>query len=90
MIANKLDSQYVLYQFRRTSESFYKAHMKDDAYDYELFEKTMQNATKNDELVTRSQHFFWGELESKTPKIQKLSKLAGETAHMIIVAKSNY
>jgi PAS domain S-box-containing protein len=90
MIANKLDSQYALYQFRRTAESFYKAHMKDDAYDYELFEKTLQNATKNDEAVTRSQLYFWAELESKSPKIQKLTKLAGETAKMIAVAKTNY
>ncbi|CAG9322241.1 unnamed protein product [Blepharisma stoltei] len=90
MIASKLDSQYMLYHFRKTSESFYKAHMKDDAYDYELFEKAFQNAQKNDESVTRSQFYFWAELESKAPKIQKLSKLAGETAKMIIVAKGNY
>lgn len=90
MIASKLDTQYALFHFRKTSESFYKAHMKDDAYDYELFEKAFQNAQKNDESVTRSQFYFWAELESKAPKIQKLSKLAGETAKMIIVAKGNY
>lgn len=90
LIANKLDSQYSLYHFRRTSESFYKANMKDDAYDYVLFEKCFANAQRNDEAVTRSQFYFWAELESKQPKIQKLSKLSGETARMISVAKSNY
>ncbi|CAG9333953.1 unnamed protein product [Blepharisma stoltei] len=88
--ANKLDSQYALYHFRRTSVSFYKAHIKDDAYDYELFEKAFQSAQKNDEAVTRSQFYFWAELESKAPKIQKLNKLAGETTKMIGVAKANY
>ena len=90
VIANKLDSQYALYQFRKTSESFYMSNMKDDAYDYELFEKAFQNAQKNDETVTRSQFYFWAELESKTPKIQKLNKLAGETSKMIGVTRGNY
>lgn len=90
MNANKVDSQYALYHFRRTSVSFYKAHIKDDAYDYELFEKAFQSAQKNDEAVTRSQFYFWAELESKAPKIQKLNKLAGETTKMIGVAKANY
>ena len=90
MIANKLDSQYALYHFRRTSESFYKAHMKDDAYDYELFQKARASAQKNDEAVTRSQFYFWAELESRSPKIHKLNKLAGETSTLISVTKSNY
>ena len=67
VIANKLDSQYALFHFRKTSESFYMSNMKDDAYDYEMFEKAFQNAQKNDETVTRSQFYFWAELESKTP-----------------------
>ncbi|OMJ95244.1 hypothetical protein SteCoe_1458 [Stentor coeruleus] len=90
VIANKLDSQYALFHFRKTSESFYMSNMKDDAYDYEMFEKAFQNAQKNDETVTRSQFYFWAELESKTPKIQKLNKLAGETSKMIGVTRGNY
>jgi PAS domain S-box-containing protein len=90
LLANKLDSQYALFHFRKTSESFYMSHMKDDAYDFELFEKAFQNAQKDDETVTRSQFYFWAELESKTPKIQKLNKLAGETSKMIGVTRNNY
>lgn len=90
LLANKLDSQYALYHFRKTSESFYKANMKDDAYDYVLFEKCNASAQKNDETVTRSQFFFWAELESKAPKIQKLTKLASEVSKMVNVTKSNY
>ena len=90
LISNKIDSQYALYHFRRTSESFYKAHMKDDAYEYELFEKARQTSQKNDEAVTRSQFYFWAELESRHPKIQKLNKLAGETSKLISTTKNNY
>jgi PAS domain S-box-containing protein len=89
LLANKIDTQYCFYHFRRTSESFYKANMKDDAYDYVRFEKCLGNAHRNDEAVTRSQFFFWTELESKK-KITFLRKLSGETAKLIPVAKSNY
>ena len=90
VMANKLDSQYAFYHFSRTAEGCYKHHMKDDAYDYVLFEKCLAAAQKNDESVTRSQFFFWSELESKSPKLPKLTTLSGETSNMIGVAKSNY
>jgi PAS domain S-box-containing protein len=89
-LASKLDTQYMLYEFRRTSETIYKTSMKDDAYDYVMFEKCFANAQRNDEAVTRSQFYFWAELESKQPKIDKLTKISSETARMIKVAKSNY
>lgn len=89
-LANKIDSQYSLYQFRRTSESFYMSSMTDDAYQYEMFEKAFQTAQKNDETVTRSQFFFWSELESKAPRIQKLNKISEETSKLIVVTKDNY
>lgn len=90
LLANKLDTQFMFYQFKRTSESFYKANMKDDAYDFVMFEKCFSEAQKKDEAVTRSQYYFWAELESKQPKIDKLVKLSGDTAKMISVAKANY
>jgi hypothetical protein len=33
-IANKLDSQYILFYFKRMSESFYKSKNVDDAYSF--------------------------------------------------------
>lgn len=89
-LANKLDSQYAFYHFRYSSQDLYKAHIKDDAYEYVLFEKCFQSAQKNDEKVTMSQYRFWSELESSIPRIQKLNLLAGETSYMIGVAKSTY
>lgn len=89
-LATKLDSQYAFYQFRYSSQSMYKAHIKDDAYEYVLFEKCFQSAQKNDEKVTMSQFRFWAELETGAPRIQKLNILAGETSHMIGVAKNTY
>lgn len=90
LIANKLDSQCLLFQFRRTAQGYFKSTMRDDAYDYVMFERSYGTAQKNDEAVMRAQFFFWLELESKAPKLQKLSKLAGETTTMITKAKANY
>jgi hypothetical protein len=64
--------------------------MKDDAYDYVMLEKCFVNAQRNDEAVTRSQFYFWAELESKQPKIDKLTKISGEIRRMIKVAMSTY
>jgi len=89
-IANKLDSQCLLFQFRRTAQGYCKSTMRDDAYDYVMFERSFGTAQKNDEAVMRAQFFFWLELESKAPKLQKLTKLAGETTAMITKAKANY
>lgn len=89
-IANKLDSQCLLFQFRRTAQGYCKSVMRDDAYDYVMFERSFGTAQKNDEAVMRAQFYFWLELESKSPKLQKLTKLAGETTAMITKAKANY
>lgn len=89
-IANKLDSQFALYSFRRTSEGAYKTNMKDDAYDYVVFEKVHSIAQKHDEMATRAQFYFWSELESSNPKIQKLTKYAQEITDLITVTKDDY
>ena len=89
-IANKFDSQFALYSFRRTAETIYKANMKDDAYDYVIFEKVHSTAQKHDEMATRAQFYFWSELESNSPKIQKLTKYAAEITELITVTKDDY
>ena len=90
LVANKLDTQSQLFQFRRTAQGFFKSTIRDDAFDYVMFERSFGTAQKNDEAVMRAQFFFWQELENKSPKIQKLTKLAGETTVMITKAKANY
>jgi hypothetical protein len=47
-IANKVDSQYILFYFKRMSESFYKSKIVDDAYNYVQWEKYSEIAKKND------------------------------------------
>lgn len=89
-LANKLDSQYALSYFRKTSESLYKANMKDDAYEFVQFEKCSAVAQRHDETVTRAQFHFWSELESKHPRIQKLMKLATEMTNLVNKTKGYY
>ena len=89
-LARKLDSQYAFYHFAQTSASCYKQFMKDDAYDYVLFERCMVSAHRHDELVTKSQLYFWAELELKTPKVERLVQLAGDIATMIGVTRTLY
>lgn len=89
-LANKLDSQYALSYFRKTSESLYKANMKDDAFEFVQFEKCSAVAQRHDETVTRAQFHFWSELEGKTPRIQKLMKLATEMTALVSRTKGYY
>jgi len=89
-LANKLDSQYALYYFRKTSEALYKANMRDDAFEFVQFEKCSAVAQKHDETVTRAQFHFWSELEGKTPRIQKLTKLATEMTALVSRTKGYY
>jgi len=89
-LAHKLDSQYAFFHFARTSASCYKQFMKDDAYDYVLFERCLASALTHDEIVTKSQLYFWSELELRTPKVEKLTKLAGEIATMIGITRTMY
>lgn len=89
-LAHKLDSQYAFFHFARTSASCYKQFMKDDAYDYVLFERCFASALTHDEIVTKSQLYFWSELEMRVPKVEKLTKLAGEIATVIGITRTMY
>ena len=89
-LANKLDSEYYFYHFKRVSESFYKATIKDDSYDFEMYHKTKNQADAHDEAALQFQFNFWKELESRNPRIKKLNNLAAETVKNIDSAKTNY
>lgn len=89
-IANKLDSQYALTHFRKTSEAMYMANMKDDAYQFVQFEKCSAAAQRWDETVTRAQFQLWSSLESRSPSFPKLLKLSSELSTVVTRTKFLY
>lgn len=89
-IANKIDSQYMLFYFKRMSETYYKNKSQDDAINFVQWEKCSEIAKSNDLNALEIQHKFWCELESKQPKIAKLSKITNEMMAMIKNTKFYY
>ena len=88
--ASRLDSQYAFYHFSRTSAGFYTNHMRDDAYDYVLYEKCLSVTHQNEETLYHSLYLYWAELEKTVPNIEKLTSLAQKSSTMIEIATSNY
>jgi hypothetical protein len=80
----------MLFYFKRMSESFYKSKIVDDAYNYVQWEKFSEIAKKNDVKSGEVQVKFWTELESKNPKIAKLTVISDELMKMIETTKDNY
>ena len=72
------------------SETYYKNKSQDDAINFVQWEKCSEIAKKNDITSTEIQHKFWVELESKQPKIAKLSKITNEMMGMIKNTKQYY